>query len=302
MNQKIYRLNVNHNEQNMRLDLFISKKIPEISRSKAKQLILEGKVLISNQIMRKADHRVKTNEYIQVHHEEKDTDELIPQDIPLKIIYEDNSIIAIDKPSGMVVHPGAGNISHTLVNALIFLRLEIKSVGHEKRPGIVHRLDKETSGIIVVAKNQKTYLALQNQFRKREISKEYLAIIHGNLQAKTGKIDYSLGRDLRDRKKISPKTKKGREALTFYKILDEKKGFSFIKLTPKTGRTHQIRVHLSSIGSPILGDKKYGKKKDTFPRMALHSYSIEFFHPEKKEKVKLYSPLPSELKEIWDRL
>lgn len=276
----------------LRLDIFLLSKLPGFTRSRIQKLIKDNLVRVSGK-HEKPGYRVKAGEKIEVILPEIKESGIVPENIPLKILYEDEHIIVIDKPSGMVVHPGAGVERGTLVNALLFHRPEISRVGSEKRPGIVHRLDKETSGVMVVAKNDFAYNFLQKEFKERRVKKEYIAVVHCNLKEKKGKIDLAIGRDRVDRKKISGRTSRPREALTEYELIREIGDLKILSVRPKTGRTHQIRVHLKSIGCPILGDRKYGGRPHK--RLALHSYSLSFIHPFSGKEVKFVSPFPEDL-------
>lgn len=283
---------VEREDEKKRLDVFLSLKLGELTRAKVQKLIKKNLVNVSGRF-EKASYKIKEGEKIEVIIPESKESEIIPESIPIKILYEDEYVMVIDKPSGMVVHPGAGVERATLVNALLYHRPEISNVGSEKRPGIVHRLDKETSGVMVVAKNDFSYNFLQRAFKERKVEKEYIAIVRCNLKEKKGKIEIPIGRDRKDRKKISRRTSKPKEAYTEYKVIKEKGEIKLLAIRPKTGRTHQIRVHLKYIGCPILGDKKYGGPP--YKRLALHSYSLSFIHPFTGKKVTFIAPLPEDI-------
>ncbi len=285
-----------------RVDIALSERIKEISRSEIKKNIIDGNLKVNDKIIKKASYKVKAGDIIEFKINDKPDFELKPQEIPLKIVYEDNEVMVVDKESGVVVHPGAGNYENTLVNALISLRPEIAKVGGEKRPGIVHRLDKDTSGLILIAKKNDVYLELQKQFSERKIEKSYVLIVKGSFEKKRGKIEFPIGRSTKNRKKISSKTNKPREAITFYKVRFQKKGFSLVEAFPKTGRTHQIRVHFSESGKPIIGDPLYGSAKKYFPRLALHSRKIVFFHPIKKHFLCVKTPIPEEFLDFFRKI
>jgi len=224
--------------------------------------------------------------------------------LPLEIIYKDKHFLVIDKPSGMVVHPGAGNRRGTLVNALIFHFPQLKSVGPEERPGIVHRLDKETSGVMVVAKTFEAYKALQQQFKRREVKKVYLGLVWGRMAEKQGKIHWALGRHVKHGEKISVKTKKPRSAETHYCVQEEIGDFTLLEIRPITGRTHQIRVHLAASGHPLVGDARYGRRKSKTkcPRLFLHASCLSFLHPVRQERMEFTSPMPEDLKEFLEAI
>ncbi len=285
-----------------RLDAFIAEEVEELSREKAKKLIKEGRVLVNGSV-EKPSYRLKAGDVVQVElPEEKKEEGLKPQPIELRILYEDESLLAVDKPAGMVVHPGAGNPEGTLVNALLYWRPELAGVGSSERPGIVHRLDKETSGLLLVAKKTSVYLKLQRMFQQRQIQKSYIALVWGEVKER-GQIELAIGRDPIHRKKISPRAKKKREAVTFFERLAFVEGISVVKACPKTGRTHQIRVHFSSTGHPILADPLYSRKKtELISRLALHSFAIRLKHPEKDEILELSSPLPEDMRKAIERL
>jgi 23S rRNA pseudouridine1911/1915/1917 synthase len=218
---------------------------------------------------------------------------LVSENIKLDILYEDKDLIVLNKPSGMVVHPGEGNKTHTLVNALLNHTRDLSSVNTPERPGIVHRLDKETSGVMVVAKNNRSHLALAKQFEKHSIKRVYVALVEGNMEFEEGDIDLPLSRSHKDRKKIAVSFIDGKNAKTYYRVIKRYKNMTLLELEPHTGRTHQLRVHLAHLGHPILGDEKYGKKS-TFPRLALHAKTLGFIHPTTKEFLEFSKDLPAD--------
>jgi 23S rRNA pseudouridine1911/1915/1917 synthase len=228
------------------------------------------------------------------------------QPIPLSILYDDPQVVAIDKPAGMVVHPAAGHSDNTLVNAVLALYPQVAQVGGERRAGIVHRLDKDTSGVILIAKTEPARLALMRQFAERTVQKRYLALVEGAPDTITGEINAPLGRDPNLRKKIAviPSSRGGREAITFFKILARYEEFSLLELLPKTGRTHQIRVHLAFIGHPIVGDAIYGRRKQKIRlgRHFLHAESLTFVTPSTSAQVQVQAALPKPLQDVLDRL
>ena len=236
---------------------------------------------------------------------------LQPLDIPLDILYEDDYLLVLNKPAGLVVHPGAGHLDGTLVNALLYHCKSLSAIGGVLRPGIVHRLDKGTSGLMVVAKEDETHRGLAEQFKRRTVSKSYLALVWGLPKGKEGEISVPIGRDHKDRKKISAMSSRTKEATTFYKVREFLSEISLVEAQPKTGRTHQIRVHLAYIHHPVVGDKIYGKGcgkdlKDEnlkgiikkLNRPALHSYRLAFFHPKKSEYMEFQQSLPQDMQDI----
>ncbi len=284
-----------------RIDVFLSKCLNELTRSEIKRLIKEGFVELNGEKVKKASVKVKKGDKTKVYIPEKKELRVIPQEIPLDIIYEDEDIVVLNKPSGMVVHPGAGNFEGTLSNALISRYPDIVETGAQGRPGIVHRLDKDTSGVIIVARNKKAMLELQRQFKEREVKKSYIAVVRGNFKEKSGVINLPIGRSISNRKKYSPKTRKPREAVTEYKVLFEKGEYSLVEARPKTGRTHQIRVHFASKGHPIVGDSLYSRKKE-WKRLLLHARLLTLKHPSTGQEMLFYAPPPKEFYEFLRKM
>jgi len=231
-------------------------------------------------------------------------DPILAENIPIKSLFEDESILVIEKPSGLVVHPGAGTSKHTLVNALLYFYPSLREVGEKERPGIVHRLDKETSGVMVVAKTHLAYEELQRQFKAREVEKLYIGLVWGKIPEKEGQITWAVGRHEKKRQKISIRTKKPKAAETHFTVKQEWSEFSLLEIKPLTGRTHQIRVHFAALGHPIIGDNRYGRKKTSpqISRLFLHAFQLAFKHPSSKERVEFSSPLPQELSKFLENL
>lgn len=292
-----------------RLDTYLSERLSPLSRSQIKRLIEEERVLVNN-TPSKPSKPLKGGEVIRVLIPPPKEIGVEPQDIPLDIIYEDKDLLVINKPAGMVVHPGAGVSSGTLVNALLYHCKDLSGVGGALRPGIVHRLDKDTSGIIVVAKDDITHRSLSQQFKERGIEKVYLALSWGNVRKEKGIIDIPIGRHPYLRKKISTISRKKREAVTYYEVIERFNGFTLLKIKPETGRTHQIRVHLSTIHHPVVGDKVYGRRKtnglpigikraiDNLKGHALHASAIRFFHPGECRYMEFEAPLPHDFAQL----
>ena len=279
-----------------RIDVFLAARLEDFSRTSLKDLIIDGYVLVNKKKI-KPHYHLKIEDEVEIEIPAKKEFSLLPQDIPLDIIYEDEDLLVVNKPSGLVVHPGAGNLSSTLVNALLHHTKELSDISPQ-RPGIVHRLDKDTSGLIVIAKNNFTHLELTKQFKEHSIKRRYIALVKGKVEFKEGVIDLPIHRHPLKRKSMSvsfePDAKK---AETRYKIIKRFDDFTLLELIPKTGRTHQLRVHLSYLKHPVLGDSKYGNKDD-FPRLALHAKDLGFFHPRKGQFVEFTSSLPKEIKEV----
>ncbi len=282
-----------------RLDVFLSSRLTEISRSQAQKLVADKKVRL-NGTWTKASHKLRVGDVIEVEAVEETRSGLRPENIPLNVIYGDDHIVVINKPEGLVVHPGAGVIEGTLVNALLFHFPGIERIGHPERPGIVHRLDKETSGVMVIARSEKAYTELKRQFKAREVEKIYLALVWGHLQLEEGKIDWALGRHPRRRERISIRTRKPKAALTLYSVKKVLPEFTLVEVKPVTGRTHQIRVHFAAAGHPVVGDGRYGgkDKRGRFERLYLHAWRIVFAHPVSKILSEFYAPLPQEFQDI----
>lgn len=279
------------------MDVFLSENIKELTRSQIQKAIEEGEVTV-NSLSSRSGYRLRGGDKVTIRTEVPETEMvLIPENIPLKIMYRDDSVIVIDKPAGLVVHPGSGNKDHTLSNALIYHFPWIQKVGLSDRPGIVHRLDKETSGVMVIAANNEAYSELTRQFRAREINKTYIGLVWGGFLQESGKFVWPIGRHSRYGERMSIKTKKARSAETRFKVIKRFRDYSLLKIYPITGRTHQIRVHLAASGHPIVGDKSYGRKKvkTECPRLFLHAYRLVFLHPSKNIKMEFASQLPEDL-------
>lgn len=289
--------------QDQRVDIYLSQKYPQLSRSYIQKLIQEHRVKINSQGV-KTSYCLKTGDLVEIDIVVPQKDPLLPENIPLKILFEDEDILVIEKPSGLVVHPGAGTTNYTLVNALLFFCPSLRDVGEKNRPGIVHRLDKDTSGVMVVAKTQMAYEELQRQFKAKEVEKLYLGLVWGRVPEKTGQITWAIGRHAKQRQRISIRTNKPKAAETHFTVRQEWSDFSLLEIRPLTGRTHQIRVHLSASGHPVVGDTIYGRKKTKLPisRLFLHAIQLTFVHPVSKEKMEFNSPLPQELREYLEKL
>ena len=290
-------------DSDKRLDVFLSEKQKQLTRSQVQRIIGEGKAKVSGKC-RKPGYRLREGERIEFDFELPKKERPIPEKIPLNIVYGDDHLIVLDKPSGMIVHPGAGSVHPTLVDGLLFFFPEIAKVGPAERPGIVHRLDKETSGLMVVAKSEKAYQSLQRQFRERQVEKSYLGLVWGKISQSEGKFTWAIGRHRKHGERMSIKTKKPRSAETHFKVMKRYQGFTLLEVKPITGRTHQIRVHFAASGHPLVGDSRYGRKKEKVhsPRLFLHAYRLAFFHPQTGQIVEFFSPLPGDLEEFLKKL
>ena len=285
----------------MRLDIFLAefskKKNLGLSRTIIQSLIEEGKVTLNNLNSIKPHYKLKIDDEIKIIIEDKKPSILKPENIPLDIIYEDEDLVVINKPKGLVVHPAQGNYEHTLVNALLYRFKNLSDI-NPQRPGIVHRLDKETSGILVIAKNNATHLSLAEQFAKHSIKRKYIALVRGKMEFNENIIELPIGRHPYKKKNMSVGFGKNTKyAKTYYRTLKRKEKFSLLELEPFTGRTHQIRVHLAFLGHPILGDTKYGKNNE-FRRLALHAKYIGFTHPRTGKFVEFSCDAPIEFTEF----
>ncbi len=279
-------------ENGTRLDKYISQNCPGLSRNRAQGLIQDGCVKVNGGATRQA-LKLKTGDIVDIEIPPPLPSNLSPEEIPLKIIYEDRDLMVVDKPAGLTVHPAAGHYSHTLVNAIL-AHLPGLAAGDSQRPGIVHRLDKDTSGLIVVAKNAEALTDLAEQFKSRLVTKVYLALVQGHLAPLEGIIEGAIGRDPRDRKRMAV-ISRGREARTEYKVLKYVHNFTLLEAKPRTGRTHQIRVHLAAIGFPIVGDATYGAKSEFLDRQFLHAHKLRFRLPSTGEFKEFESELPPDL-------
>lgn len=279
-----------------RLDVFLTAQQTEISRSRLKKLIVEGRVLV-NDSKRPAGYKVRAGDLITIQIPDLITLDTVPEDIPLNIVYEDEYLIALNKPAGMVIHPAPGHSSGTLVNALLHHCKDLSGIGGVERPGIVHRLDKDTSGLVMIAKTEAAHKKLASQFKNREIHKEYLAIVKGYVKESKGTVQSPIGRHKVHRKKMDSRGVNGRDAHTDYQVLYRSKDWSYLQLRPKTGRTHQIRVHLASIHHSVIGDTLYGGKSThlKMERQALHAHRLELKHPITGINLSFTAPLPQDM-------
>jgi 23S rRNA pseudouridine1911/1915/1917 synthase len=309
-----YRLTVDAADAGTRLDTWIAAHLPSLSRSRVQSLIEEGRVHVDGSSAR-ASSRVREGQRIEIEVPAATPAVPQPEDIPLRVVYEDECLLVIDKPAGLVVHPGAGRAGGTLVNALLHHVTDLSGVGGVVRPGIVHRLDRGTSGLMVVAKDDASHRHLARQFAGRTVEKEYLAIVQGLPPRASGAIDAPIGRDPVNRQKMSVRATRGRTASSTYTVVERLDGAALVRVRIHSGRTHQIRVHMASIGHPVAGDALYGGKRAPgcrregskqalrdLDRPALHAARLSFSHPSSAERLSFESPLPPELNALLNAL
>ncbi len=288
----VYKITVDEASEGIRIDKFIVDKIPELTRNSVQKLLDSGNMTV-NGIVRTKSYKTKLNDVIELTTEDAVEAEAIPQDIPLDIRYEDNDLLVVNKPQGMVVHPAPGNPDGTLVNALLHhCSGSLSGINGVMRPGIVHRIDKFTSGLLIVAKNDLAHIGLAEQIKEHSFLREYRAVVKGHFKEKEGTVNKPIGRNPNDRKKMCVTLKNSREAVTHYEVLEEYDKYSYVKLRLETGRTHQIRVHLSYIGHPVAGDDVYGKPEKKLDGQCLHAGLIGFIHPRTQEYIEVTSELP----------
>jgi len=291
------------NESGKRLDAYIASINEDITRTSAQRLIEQGNILVNGK-KQKVSYKVSEGDVITIEEVQAQEIELKAQEIPIEIIYEDHDIIVVNKPKGMVVHPANGNPDRTLVNAIMAIcKDSLSGIGGEIRPGIVHRLDKDTSGLLIVAKNNKAHVNMSEQIKNHEVKKTYIALVRGIVKENEATIDMPIGRSNSDRKKMAV-NKNGKNAVTHIKVLKRYEKYTLLEVNIETGRTHQIRVHLSYIGYPVLGDYTYSNGKNEFGIMGqcLHAKELEFKHPITGKEMKLEAPLPEYLEQILQNL
>lgn len=289
--------------KDLRIDKAISEKYEDLSRTMIQKLMEEEKILVNGKVQ-KPSYKVKEEDTITIEEIEAKEIELKAQEIPLNIVYEDKDIIVVNKQKGLVVHPANGNPDGTLVNAIMAIcKDSLSGIGGEIRPGIVHRLDKDTSGLIIVAKNDKAHINMSEQIKNHEVKKTYLALTRGVIKEKEATIDMPIDRSTKDRKKMAV-SRNGRNAITHFKVLERYEKYTLLQVNIETGRTHQIRVHLSHIGYPLVGDAVYSNGKNPFgvEGQMLHAYQLEFKHPITAKEMKLQAPLPKYFEEVLEKI
>lgn len=318
--KKRYIFLVDEADEGERIDSFLSGQIPELSRSRIQKSIRAGELTVDGRSAGKPSRKVSESERVELVFSPPRPLEIEPEEIPLDIVFEDESLLVVDKPAGMVVHPSPGHESGTLVHALLAHCSNLSGIGGFLRPGIVHRLDADTSGLLVVAKSDEAHISLSRQLMERRVHRIYYSITWGELESETGEIDLPIGRSPRDRKKMAVVSEGGREAVTTYYVLDTFGPFQYIKIQLGTGRTHQIRVHLSHSGHPVLGDPVYGGRKirrgalikseidlagkalSLIDRQALHAGELAFSHPLSGEEVRFEAVIPADMRSVLDLL
>ena len=287
-----------------RLDVAVTREMEELTRARVQKLIDEGLVRVGGTV-KKANYRMQAGDQVELTIPDVKPSTVKPEAIALTILYEDSDVLVLDKPKGLVVHPAAGHAAGTLVNALLHHCDDLSGIGGEARPGIVHRLDKDTSGVLLVAKNDRAHLALSQQFKEHSVTREYVAVVHGEVSVESGTIDAPIARHPRERKKMAvAHAGKGRRAVTHFRVLERFDGYTYLACRLETGRTHQIRVHLASIGHPVAGDPLYGhkRKKEDLTGQALHARLLGFIHPGSGKYLEFASEPPREFQELLIRL
>lgn len=286
----------------VRLDTWLGERLPEHSRSQWQAQIKAGRVRVNGE-PKKPHYLLKAGDAVEVERPAPRSVEIVPEDIPLDILFEDADLLVVNKPAGLVVHPAPGHDSGTLVNALLHHCRDLEGIGGEKRPGLVHRLDKDTTGALVVAKTEKAMASLARQFKSRRVRKDYAALVWGRPEPAAGTIRTLVGRNPHDRKKMSARPASGREAVTHYETAKSLGPVSLLRVRIETGRTHQIRVHLAHVGHPVVGDRQYGRARDTelpapAARQMLHAERLAFRHPRTNEPMEFTAPLPEDMRRL----
>ena len=301
---EIYDYTVEKEESGIRIDRYLAEKDSGLSRSFIQKLLKDGQITVGDKAA-KSNYKVRENDRIHLEIPDSSEPDIVPEDIPLDILYEDHDVILVNKPKGMVVHPAAGHYTGTLVNALMFhCKEDLSGINGVLRPGIVHRIDMDTTGVIIACKNDLAHNSIAAQLKEHSITRRYQAIVHGALKDDEGVIDEPIGRSPKDRKKMAVNYNNGKSAVTHYKVLTRFKDFTHIECRLETGRTHQIRVHMASIGHPLLGDEVYGPARQPFSLegQTLHAGVLGFIHPRTGEYVEFSAPLPAYFEELLEKL
>lgn len=297
-------LEVDENWEEERLDRYLSEVFPEQSRSFFQKLIKEGHVTV-NQAVQKSNYRLKTEDIVEFEIPDAVPVQIEPENIPLDILYEDEDLLIVNKPKGMVVHPAIGHYTGTLVNAIMYhCKDSLSGINGEIRPGIVHRIDKDTTGSLIVCKNDEAHARIAAQIKEHSVTRKYVGVVAGNFKEENGTVEGAIGRHPVDRKKMAINEKNGKPAITHYRVLQPLKGASYMEFALETGRTHQIRVHMASISHPLLGDTVYGSQKNPYKLQgqALHAKTIGFVHPSTGEYMEVSAPVPDYMLKLIHKL
>lgn len=302
MEKHCFTADIEHEDQ--RIDRYLTEMLPEQSRSFFQKLIRDGFVMV-NHIIVKVNYRLKTGDVIEIDIPDAVPTEIVPENIPLDILYEDDDLLIVNKPKGMVVHPAVGHSTGTLVNAIMYhCQGNLSGINGEIRPGIVHRIDKDTTGSLIICKNDEAHRNIAEQIKEHSVTRRYVGVVAGTFSEESGTVEGAIGRHPNDRKRMTINEKNGKPAVTHYRVLQTLKGASFIEFELETGRTHQIRVHMASISHPLLGDTVYGNSKNPYKLQgqALHARTIGFIHPTTGEYIEVSAPIPEYMTELVRKL
>lgn len=302
MEKHCFTADIEHEDQ--RIDRYLTEMLPEQSRSFFQKLIRDGFVMV-NHIIVKVNYRLKTGDIIEIDIPDAVPTEIVPENIPLDILYEDDDLLIVNKPKGMVVHPAVGHSTGTLVNAIMYhCQGNLSGINGEIRPGIVHRIDKDTTGSLIICKNDEAHRNIAEQIKEHSVTRRYVGVVAGTFSEESGTVEGAIGRHPNDRKRMTINEKNGKPAVTHYRVLQTLKGASFMEFELETGRTHQIRVHMASISHPLLGDAVYGNSKNPYKLQgqALHARTIGFIHPTTGEYIEVSAPIPEYMTELVRKL
>ena len=302
MEKHCFTADIEHEDQ--RIDCYLTEMLPEQSRSFFQKLIRDGFVMV-NHIIVKVNYRLKTGDIIEIDIPDAVPTEIVPENIPLDILYEDDDLLIVNKPKGMVVHPAVGHSTGTLVNAIMYhCQGNLSGINGEIRPGIVHRIDKDTTGSLIICKNDEAHRNIAEQIKEHSVTRRYVGVVAGTFSEESGTVEGAIGRHPNDRKRMTINEKNGKPAVTHYRVLQTLKGASFMEFELETGRTHQIRVHMASISHPLLGDTVYGNSKNPYKLQgqALHARTIGFIHPTTGEYIEVSAPIPEYMTELVRKL
>lgn len=298
-----HEFRIEEQDTGIRIDKFLSEELDDLSRSYIQKLVDDGAVTVNQKVI-KSNYKLRKNDFVLLNLPEPESLNIEPEDIPLSILYEDEHLLVVDKPKGMVVHPAAGHMTGTLVHALLYhCKDQLSGINGVLRPGIVHRIDQNTTGALVVCKSDQAHRHLADQLKVHSITRKYRAIVHGNVKEDQGTVHATIGRDPKDRKKMAAHVQ-GKDAVTHYKVLERFGNYTYMEFTLETGRTHQIRVHMKSIGHPILGDDIYGPSKCPFSLegQTLHAMVLGFIHPVTEEYMEFCAPIPAYFEQLLKKM